>query len=246
MSPGLIQRLLPVRGGSSLRDRDLLALTPKRTLAYLEPGSMNPMVVLASTAEDTVAIDLASGALLRLRIPWMEGMDSPLRAFDVLEVPGDVEPVPEDLAQPEALTLAAPPRQVGTLRSRRVRSMLQRLQVPQSGPLLGFRGLAAPYWEFAAESPSVALVVPSRGPQLIRRSADGAPWIRFGWERDDVWLPLDDPSSARALQAAHRDVLAGKELATALGYRPQYLLVALSRPIDGHCYKVCRAVLPRA
>lgn len=246
MAPKLLQRMVPVRASSSLRERDLLAVTPKRVLAYLEPGSSNPMVVLASTNEDTIVIDLATGALLRLRIPWPEGMLTPFRAFDVLEVPGDVDTAPEDLAQPEAVTLLAPPRQVGTLRSRRVRSMLQQLQVPQSGPLLGFRGLAAPYWEFAAESPSAALVVPSRGPQLIRRSADGAPWIRFGWERDDVWLPLDDPSSSRALHAARRDVLAGKDLATALGFRPQYLLVALSRPIDGHCYKLCRAVLPRA
>lgn len=246
MAVKLLQRLMPVRAASSLRERDLLAVTPRRTLAYLEPGSVNPMVVLASTNEDTVAIDLASGALLRLRIPWWEGMETPFRAFDVLDVPGDLLAQPEDLAQPEALALPAPPRQVGTLRSRRVRAAMQALQVPQSGPLLGFRGLAAPYWEFAAEAPSAALVVPSRGPQLIRRSADGAPWIRFGWERDDVWLPLDDPSSGRALQAARRDVLAGKELATALGFRPHYLLVALSRPIDGHCYKVCRAVLPRA
>ena len=246
MKPSLLQRVLPVRASSSLRERDLLAVTPKRPLAYLEPGSANPMVVLASTNEDTIAMDLASGTLVRLRIPWREGMETPFRAFDVLDVPGDNAAAPEDLAQPEAITLLAPPRQVGTLRSRRVRAMLARLQVPQSGPLLGFRGLAAPYWEFASESPSATLVVPSRGPQLIRRTADGAPWIRFGWERDDVWLPLDDPSSARALHAARRDVLAGKDLATALGYRPHYLVVALSRPIDGHCYKVCRAVLPRA
>ena len=34
-------------------------------------------------------------------------------------------------------------------------------------------------------------------------------------------------------------------LATALGFEPQYLLVTVSPPRDGHCYKVCAAVLPR-
>jgi hypothetical protein len=68
--------------------------------------------------------------------------------------------------------------------------------------------------------------------------------VRFGWERDDVWLPVEDRHAGRALDAARRDRLAGKDLATALGFRPQYLLVSLTRPREGHCYKVCTAVLP--
>jgi hypothetical protein len=39
--------------------------------------------------------------------------------------------------------------------------------------------------------------------------------------------------------------LSGKALATALGFRPHYLLVTLTKPRDSHCYKVCTAVLPR-
>ena len=67
-----------------------------------------------------------------------------------------------------------------------------RLAAPPDGPLLGFPGPAAPYWEFRGPRPSAALVVPTRGPQLIRRVEDGSTWVRFGWERDDVWLPVED------------------------------------------------------
>jgi hypothetical protein len=54
------------------------------------------------------------------------------------------------------------------------------------GPLLGFPGPSAPYWEFRGFRPSVALIEPTRRPQLIRRQADGTTWVRFGWDRDDV------------------------------------------------------------
>ena len=155
------------------------------------------------------------------------------------------DPERDDLAQPEAATAAALPRQVGTLRGRRVRRMLHRLAAPPHGPLLGFPGPAAPYWEFRGARPSAALVTPTRGPQLIRRPADDSTWVRFGWERDDVWLPVEDAHARRALDAARRERLAGKALATALGFAPHYLLATLSLPREGHCYKVCTAVLPR-
>ena len=38
---------------------------------------------------------------------------------------------------------------------------------------------------------------------------------------------------------------AARASAAALGFDPQYLLVTVSPPRDGHCYKVCAAVLPR-
>ena len=155
------------------------------------------------------------------------------------------DPQRDDLAQPEAATAAGLPRQVGTLRGRRVRRLLERLAAPPDGPLLGFAGPAAPYWEFRGARPSTALIEPTRGPQLIRRPSDGSTWVRFGWEREDVWLPVEDRHAARALDAARRQRLSGKDLATALGFEPQYLLVSLTRPRDGHCYKVCSAVLPR-
>ena len=208
-------------------------------------GAELRLVVLACTWEDTTAVDLASGALVRLRVPWPPGHEPDLGSFDVVEARLADDPERDDLAQPEALTAADLPRHIGTLRGRRLRRMLARLAAPPDGPLLGFPGPSAPYWDFRGARPSAALIVPTRGPQLIRRREEGSTWVRFGWDRDDVWLPVLDPRAARALDAARRERLSGKNLATALGYRPHYLLASLSRPRDGHCYKVVTAVLPR-
>lgn len=214
--------------------------------ADLSGGAELSLLVLASTEEDTTAVDLASGALIRLRVPWPVGHEPDLTAFDVVEVVLADDPETDDLAQPEAATTAALPRHVGTLRGRRVRRLLQALAASPDGPLLGFPGPSAPYWEFRGQRPSAALIVPSRGPQFIRRRKEDSTWVRFGWDRDDVWLPVEAREATRALDAARRDRLSGKALATALGFRPHYLLVSLTQPRDSYCAKVCTAVLPRS
>ena len=234
------------RGNRAGTARSLLRDVERRERVLIQGGAQLRVLVLACTLDDTTAVDLSSGALLRLRVPWPEGHQPDLAAFDVVEATLADDPERDDLAQPEAVVAAGLPRQVGTLHGRKVRHMLEHLAAPPDGPLLGFTGPAAPYWEFRGARPSAALLEPTRGPQLIRRSEDGSTWIRFGWERDDVWLPVEDCHAARALDAARRERLSGKALSTALGFRPQYLLAALSRPRDGHCYKVVTALLPRS
>ncbi len=208
-------------------------------------GSTLHLLVLSSTIEDTTVVDLATRTVMRVRVPWPEGHEPDISTFDVVEVTLAEDPERDDLARPEATTVADLPRHVGTLRGRHLRKLLRRLVASPDGPLLGFPGPSAPYWEFRGFRPSVALIEPTRRPQLIRRQADGTTWVRFGWDRDDVWLPVEDRGAARALDAARRERLSGKSLSTALGFEPQYLLVTVSPPRDGHCYKVCAAVLPR-
>ncbi len=210
-----------------------------------EGGSTLHLLVLSSTLEDTTVVDLATRTVMRVRVPWPESYEPDITAFDVVEVTLAADPERDDLAQPEATTAADLPRHVGTLRGRQLRKLLRRMVATPEGPLLGFPGPSAPYWEFRGFRPSVALIEPTRSPQLIRRQADGSTWVRFGWDRDDVWLPVEDRHAARALDAARRERLSGKSLATALGFNPQYLLVTVSPPREGHCYKVCAAVLPR-
>ena len=208
-------------------------------------GSTLHLLVLSSTVEDTTVVDLATRTVMRVRVPWPEGHEPDISTFDVVEVTLAEDPERDDLARPEATTVADLPRHVGTLRGRHLRKLLRRLVASPDGPLLGFPGPSAPYWEFRGFRPSVAIIEPTRRPQLIRRQADGTTWVRFGWDRDDVWLPVEDRNAARALDAARRERLSGKSLSTALGFEPQYLLVTVSPPRDGHCYKVCAAVLPR-
>lgn len=230
---------------SHRRTDALLPVRPQTDRADLSGGAGLSVLVLSCTEEDTTAIDLASGALIRLRVPWPLGHEPDLAAFDVVEASLAPDPETDDLAQPEAATVVALPRHVGTMRPRKARRLLQGLRALPDGPLLGFPGASAPYWEFRGQRPSAALIVPTRGPQFIRRAREGSTWVRFGWNRDDVWLPVESKEATRALDAARRDRLSGKALATALGFRPHYLLVALTQPRESHCYKVCTAILPR-
>jgi len=223
----------------------LIEKTPQHSSVDLAPGSTVYGLVLGSTNESTTVVDLASQAIVRWRVPWPERDETDLAAFDVVEGQLAENIDRNDLAQPEAVTLADLPRRLGTYRGRRVRHWLEQLASPADGPLFGFRGPSAPYWEFRGERPSVALVAADRGPQLLRRPDDGSIWVRFGWFGDDVWLLCEDAHAIRTIESTRRTSLSGKDLATALGFRPTYVLTTLSRPLDGHCYKSCTGLLPR-
>jgi hypothetical protein len=202
-------------------------------------------LVLACGVEDTTGVDLHTGALVRLRIDWTDEREADLSPFDVIDAAWAVDPQRDDLAQPEAVSVAGMPQLVGTLRGRRARRVVRHLVAPEEPHLLGFPGPSAPYWEFHGMRPSVALVVPRRGPLLFRRRADGTVWARFSAARSDNWLPVEDRRAMAALWASRRDRLAGKALTAALGFRPHFLVVVISRPRDGHCYKTVTAILPR-
>ena len=223
----------------------LVERMPERASVDLSPGTTVFGLVLGSTNETTTVVDLASQTIVRWRIPWPADFVTDLAVFDVVEgqLAYDIER--NDLAQPEAVTLSELPRRLGTYRGRRVRRWLEQLASPADGPLFGFRGPSAPYWEFRGERPSVALIAADRGPQLLRRHDDGSTWVRFGWFGDDVWLLCEDAHAIRTIEATRRSSLAGKDLATSLGFRPTYVLTTLSQPIDGHCYKSCTGLLPR-
>lgn len=233
------------RDSDRLETKRFVKRIPQAKLANFSPGATVYGLVLGSTREDTTVIDLGSGALVRWRVPWPEGIDSDLRLFGVVEGVIADDPADDDLAQPEAITLADLPRQIGSYHGRSIKKLLADVIAPSDGPLFGFRGPSAPYWEFRGDRPSAALLVCDRGPQLLRRPEDGSTWVRFGFELEDVWLLCEDAHAIRAIDAARRTSLSGKELALALGFKPAYVLASLSQPLDGHCYKICTGLLPR-
>ena len=190
--------------------RRLITRTPQRDTVDLSPGAAVYGLVLGSTNESTTVVDLASQAIVRWRIPWPLDIETDLAAFDVVEGQLAQNIERDDLAQPEAVTLLDLPRRLGTYRGRRVRTWLQQLASPADGPLFGFRGPSAPYWEFRGERPSVALIAADRGPQLLRRPDDGSTWVRFGWFGDDVWLLCEDAHAIRTIEATRRTSLSGK------------------------------------
>ena len=226
--------------------RDVVRNIRPREQIEVTGGTALTVLVLACHAEDTTGVDLASGTLVRVRVAWPEDHGPDLAPFDVVEAQLADEPERDDLAQPEAVTAIGLPRHLGTLHGRRVRKLLHELTAPVEEHVLGFPGASAPYWEFRGFRPSLALVVPTKGPVLFRRIKDRSTWVRFGWGRSDNWLPVEDPRAERALDVARRDRLSGKDLAAALGFKPHYLVASISTPRDGHCYKTVRALLPRS
>jgi len=226
-------------------NRRLVNRTPATEFVDIEPGSTMLAVVLGSSSSITTVIDVASKAIVRWRIPWPEGVESDLRLFDLVEGELAFSLERDDLAQPEALSLADLPVRLGTYRDKRLRGWLEKLTTPIEGQLFGFRGPSSPYWDFRGERPSVALITPERGPQVLRRDDDGTTWVRFGWSGEDVWLFCDDPTVIRMMETTRVASLSGKDLASALGYKPQYVLAALSNPVQGRSYKVCLGILPR-
>jgi hypothetical protein len=231
------------RGGTA---RQLVRSLKPRAQIEVAGGTALTLLVLSCHREDTTGVDLASGALVRVRVDWPEDHGPDLAAFDVVETRLAEEPERDDLAQPEAVTAVGLPRHLGTLHGRRVRHLLHRLVAPVEDHVLGFPGASAPYWEFRGHRPSLALIVPSKGPVLFRRVADRSVWVRFGWGRSDNWLPVEDPQAVRTLDVARRERLHGKDLSAALGFKTHYLVAALSTPRDGHCYKTVRTLLPRS
>jgi hypothetical protein len=226
--------------------RDLARGIKPRPQIDVSGGTSLTVLVLACHQEDTIGVDLASGTLVRVRVAWPEDHAPDLSPFDVVQTQLADEPERDDLAQPEAVTSDGLPRHLGTLHGRRVRKLLHHLAAPVEEHVLGFPGASAPYWEFRGFRPSLALVVPTKGPVLFRRLTDRTVWVRFGWGRSDNWLPVEDPRAERALDVARRDRLAGKDLSAALGSKPHYVVAAVTTPRDGHCYKTVRGLLPRS
>jgi hypothetical protein len=203
-------------------------------------------MVLASGPDDVAAVELRTGAFVRLRTGnFDDSVRSDLKLFDLVDAQLAPDPERDDLAHPEAVTIAGYPEHVGTAPKRWARRRLKALVAPTERNLLGFAGSAAQYWEFRGMRPSLALVAPSIGPLLFRRKTDDTTWVRFGWSRNDNWLPVDDPHAVECLWASGREKLTGKDLATALGFRPRYLLAALTPPRGGRCYKTVVSLLPR-
>jgi hypothetical protein len=211
---------------------------PRRTSVA---GDQLRLLVLASAPDGCEAIDLASGALVRAVYP--ERARVPFAAYDVVSAEVLGEDDLETPYAPEQVQLATVPEVEGRLRGRRVERSLRLVHQPRSGHLLGFAGPGVQFWTLEGDQPSVAVVQPSAGPTVVR-TARGLR-CRFAWRGLDHDLPLTDGALARRLENAGGNRFSGEGLARLLGARPTRLVVALTPPARGYCYKVVAALLPR-
>ncbi|HEX5266697.1 MAG TPA: hypothetical protein VFW24_07975 [Acidimicrobiales bacterium] len=205
-----------------------------------DPGTNLGLMVLCDGPEGCAAVDVSSGALVRGRYSAPAG--SALAPFDLVRAVIAEDPDCPDPTQPEAVALAGPPERVGRLRRRQVRRLVAPLLLPAGEQPFGFPGSAAQYWTVPGDRPSLAVLAPQR-PALVRDRGEGDVVCRFGWAGVEVELPVADQPVRRA--AGPRSVLTGGDLEQLLGFAPTLLVLALSDPQDGRCYKVVVGFLPR-
>lgn len=179
-------------------------------------GAELQLLVLAGGRRWCTAIDLASGALVTGT--WRDAVAVPA-PFSVTRARLDDDADGHDPMRPEAVVLASAPEAAGRMPSRRAKRLLRPLLHPPGEHLLGFAGPALPYWMLTGERPSAAVVAPPARPRVT------ATTCRFWWRGLPHRLPV------------HPDALATAPA------RPDHLVVALTAPRQGHCYKVVLALL---
>ncbi len=203
-------------------------------------GAELRMLVLAPRPTGCVGVDLDSGAFVRAAFP--APADEAFAPLDL--VAGEMgDPIdPPDPSQPEAVQLSGVPQRVGRAGSRRIGRWLTPLHHPPQPPLLGFAGSRIPYWTLVGDRPSLALVVPSAAAE-VRLGPNGYE-CTFGWQGATHQYPLVDPLLVGTLRHLERRHMGAHDMARVLGYRPGRILVVLSEPHDGYCWKEVAALLP--
>jgi len=204
-------------------DGGVLAGTQRRRSS--EPGTDLQLLVLATTTDGCIAVDTASGALVRASYPMPDGVEVDLQpaCFDLMRA--SIAPPDDDDLEPtlpEAVVLEGPPTTIGHLNRRKAERLLRPLVHPPREPLLGIVGPEVAFWELRANRPTVALVEPERPPAVVRRGPGTTLRCRFQWRGTGQELPLVAPPVTPARR----------------------LLVALTPPVQGRCYKVVAGLLP--
>ncbi|HVE94589.1 MAG TPA: hypothetical protein VNB24_06680 [Acidimicrobiales bacterium] len=205
--------------------------SPLRPVAQV--GTRVRLLLLAPGDDNAAGVDLDTGGLVWAKWNPDDSNIVPigLRPLDVVTAQTHVNPPLPDPARPEGVALAAAPVAIGRLRGRRAERLLRPLHHPERDQLLGFAGPAVPYWTLAGDRPSMAVVAP-RGPVVLTPTADGLA-VRFTWRAAQHELPCTDPAADSVVASHGGPVKAARRL-----------LVTLSEPYLGHCYKVVTALLP--
>lgn len=182
-------------------------------------GTEVRILVLVADAHGVMGVELGSGAPVRARYPEPAVLRP--APFDVVVAPLAATTELPDPCHPEAVELAELPEPFGHLGGRRAERWLRPLLHPPGFPLLGFVAPAVPFWQLNGSRPSMALV-PAR-PTVVRTQIGLR--CRFAWRNLVHDLAMEGSGTATGAVEARR------------------LLVTLTAPRAGHCYKVVSAVL---
>jgi hypothetical protein len=209
------------------------------------PGTVLRCLVLVP-GPDWVAVDLASGALVRSPAvpaddhvaPSAGGAEAgtetkapPLlgRPLSAVELVIGSDPDPADPGRPEAVTLDGQPTPLGEPRRRATRRLLRHLVTRATDqPLLGTLGPSICYADLEGSRGSVVIVAPQQRPRF--GAGPSGPWCQFMLAGRRHTLPctpqaVPDPS--------------------ATGHGAKLLVVALGAPRLGQVAKVVLGTLPQ-
>jgi hypothetical protein len=202
------------------------------------PGSVLELLVLASGRRSCIGVDLDSGAFVRAIEPVSRPL---LQPFTVVRG-RTVAPLYERPEHPEIATFDRQLMPIGSISQRRAERFIRPLIHPKNRPLLGFFGPSTPWWEHETSGPSVAIVDIDR--TLRANLTTGGLRARFVWNAGVQDLPLEDLRLLEQLDWVPKRANAGLPLAEMLGFKPQRLVMAISRPVNGYCAKVIAGLLP--
>jgi hypothetical protein len=192
------------------------------------------LLLLAPDEGEAACVDLDTGGLVWAVWDPHSSNVVPirLRPLDVVTACTVANPTPPDPSRPETIELGDAPVALGRLRGRRALKLLTPLQHPEKDQLLGFAGPAVPYWTLEGDHPSMTIVKPY-GEVVLAETVEGL-MVRFRFRGVVNELPCTDPAAAEAVaKRGGRPVRAKRRL-----------LVTLSPPYLGHCYKTVPALLP--
>lgn len=208
------------------------------------PGSGLELIVLDSGPGECSGIELESGTFIRGYWPDTGQPGDRVAPYGVAGAMIGEDDAPPDPSRPEAVAFDGPPQPRGRISHRRVRAYLDALMAPTRIPLLGFLGPSIRFWQMSGTHPSLSLLRPTHGPQLLHDR--GKVWARFEWDGLEHALIVANDRLRAAVLDSGMPRCSGDALAAILGYRPWYLLISLTRPQDGYCHKAVGAILPKA
>ncbi len=201
------------------------------------------VLVLDPSPDRTVGVDLASGAFVRMDHPAPTGaaiQEAP-RCFDVaIGLVG--ESAYPDLPVPrEQVTLERPLRKVGRMSRRKAERYLRLLEHNPGRAILGCEGPAVPIWALGT-APGVTIIRPA-GHLYLDVSHHGVSAL-FEWHGYTHRVRVDDRRVMSRLDWFPPTPVEAHRLGNALGFVPKRMLLTLSDPIKGYCYKTVAALLP--
>jgi hypothetical protein len=201
------------------------------------PGAVLELAMLASGRRSSVAVDLATNAIVRVHHPRQAEIDPFAVVQAHLGTPSLDRP-----EQPESIDTDETLRPIGRLQGLRCERLLRSIDTTPVRPTLGITGPGVALWQLDGSRPSVEIV---RAPFDTDITVDErGVRCRFSWVRGAEELPIEDPRLLRQLDWLPSGPISLRACARALGFRPTRMTVALGRPRNGYCYKVVAALLP--